>query len=336
MARLVILELAGFAFEHFNKFAANDLAFGFRLANALQVPQKLVSRVYPDHLGVQFADKHLHHHVAFVQAQQAMVNKDTGQLVPNGTVNQRSGYRRIDATRQPQNHLFRADLGADFFNCLRNIVTHDPVRPGATDVQHKALQNGGAALGVCDFRVKLHPIKPAFFVSHAGNRAAVRAGHQFETMRQLSHLVAMTHPHLQHAVAHGRGVILNTFQELGVAVGAHVGVAKLPFVTALYDATQLVRHGLHAVANAQHWHTQLKHRLRRFVSRVFIDTGVATRQDDAFELAITRVGAHPIVGDVTRMNFTKDVGFTDAAGNQLGDLRAEVEDQNFLVHYSAR
>ena len=32
------------------------------------------------------------------------------------------------------------------------------------------------------------------------------------------------------------------------------------------------------------------------------------------------------------MNFAKDLGFTNAPGDELGDLRAEVKDEDFLVH----
>ncbi len=42
---------------------------------------------------MQFADKHVHHHVALVQAQQAMVNENAGELVANGTVDQRRSHR---------------------------------------------------------------------------------------------------------------------------------------------------------------------------------------------------------------------------------------------------
>jgi hypothetical protein len=41
---------------------------------------------------VQLADEHVHHHVAFVQAQQAMVHKHAGQLVADGAVDQRRGH----------------------------------------------------------------------------------------------------------------------------------------------------------------------------------------------------------------------------------------------------
>jgi hypothetical protein len=73
----------------------------------------------------------------------------------------------------------------------------------AADVEHEALQDGLALHGVRHFGVELHGVEAARFVGHAGDRAAVGAGHQLEARRQLGDLVAVAHPHLQHAVAFG-------------------------------------------------------------------------------------------------------------------------------------
>jgi len=51
--------------------------------------------------------------LAFVQAQQAVVDEHAGQLVADGAVDQRGRHRRIDAAGQAENDLFVADLGAD-------------------------------------------------------------------------------------------------------------------------------------------------------------------------------------------------------------------------------
>src|SRR5512133_1881492 len=116
----------------------------------------------------------------------------------------------------------------------------------------------------------------------------------------------------------------------------YIGRAKLALVPAGDSAAQLVSHGLHAVANAQDRHAQFKHRRRRFVGRVFIDARMATGQDDALELAIAGIGAHPVVGNVAGMYFAKDMGLADAPRNELGDLRAKVKNEDLLMHYSAR
>ena len=117
-----------------------------------------------------------------------------------------------------------------------------------------------------------------------------------------------------------------------MAVGAHLRVAKFTLLAALHPAAELVRHGLHAVTDAQHGQAQLKHRLGRFVGAVFVNAGVAAGQDDALERAITGVGAHPVIADVAGVHLAKHMGFADATGDQLGDLGPEVQNQDFLMH----
>ena len=127
-----------------------------------------------------------------------------------------------------------------------------------------------------DFWVKLHSVKTARLISHTGNWATVSSSHYFKTWRQGSDLVAMAHPHLKHAVAFRRGVILNAVKQSGMATCAHISMTKLTFMAAFYLATQLPGHGLHTVTNAQNRQAQLKDNLGNFVGGVFVHTGVAT------------------------------------------------------------
>ena len=61
------------------------------------MPQELGLRVDPHHLGVQLADEHIHHHVALVQAQQTVVDKNAGELITDRLVDQRRSHTRVDA-----------------------------------------------------------------------------------------------------------------------------------------------------------------------------------------------------------------------------------------------
>src|SRR5690606_34266315 len=98
----------------------------------------------------------------------------------------------------------------------------------------------------------------------------------------------------------------------------------------------LVRHGLHPVADAQHWHTKLEHCLRCLVGGVLVHTGVASREDDALESSVHGVVTHPIVRHVAGVNFAEHMGLANTAGNELGDWRAEVKDEDFLVLQGGR
>ena len=143
----------------------------------------------------------------------------------------------------------------------------------------------------------------------------------------------MAHPDLEHAVALRRGKVFNAFEQFGVAVGAHLGITKLARGAGFHLAAQLLRHGLHAVANTQHGNTEFKHGIRCAVVH-FVHAGVRAGQDDAFEVAVFGVLAHPVAADIAGVDFAKHMGFAHASGNQLGDLRAEVENQNFGMLHS--
>ena len=110
-----------------------------------------------------------------------------------------------------------------------------------------------------DFGVKLNPVKAAFFVCHTSNRAAFSAGHKLEARRQLGHLVAVTHPDVEHALAFWRRVVFNTVKEFCMAACAYIGMTKLTLVAAFNLAAELPRHGLHAIANTQYRDPQLEH-----------------------------------------------------------------------------
>lgn len=96
-------------------------------------------------------------------------------------------------------------------------------------------------------------------------------------------------------------------------------------------AAQLLRHGLHAVADAQHGHALLEHGVRHAHGALFVGRGVAAGQDDALQ-ALRHLVAHEGVVDVAGVHFRIDADFADAAGNQLGDLRTIVKNEDALVH----
>ena len=61
------------------------------------------------------------------------------------------------------------------------------------------------------------PLIGRVLVGHAGDGAAGGAGHELEAFGQGRDLVAVAHPHLQHAVAFGGVEVLDAVQQPGVA-----------------------------------------------------------------------------------------------------------------------
>ena len=115
-----------------------------------------------------------------------------------------------------------------------------------------------------------------------------------------------------------------------MAVRTHLGVTKFTRVSGLDLAAQLLRHGLHAVTNTQNRHAQFKDRVGRFVVHL-VHAGVAAGEDDALQLAVGRIFAHPVAGHVARMHLAIHMRLTHPTRDELGDLRAEIEDEDFLV-----
>ncbi|KAG1254037.1 hypothetical protein G6F65_017200 [Rhizopus arrhizus] len=93
----------------------------------------------------------------------------------------------------------------------------------------------------------------------------------------------------------------------------------------------LLRHGLHAVADAQARHAQLEHGVRHAHGAFFVGRSVAARQDDALQ-PLRHLFAHEGVVDVAGGAVRIDAGFAHAAGDQLGDLRTVVKNEDALVH----
>ena len=120
-----------------------------------------------------------------------------------------------------------------------------------------------------------------------------------------------------------------------MAMSTNFGIAELARLAGCFGghhlAAQLLRHGLHAVANTQHRNTKLEDYLRSARRIAIGDRIWAAGQDNPLGSIVT----DEFFGNIVRMNFAEHLGFADASGDQLGNLGAEIENKDFLVgHYS--
>src|SRR6185295_4736813 len=113
----------------------------------------------------------------------------------------------------------------------------------------------------------------------------------------------------------------------GVAARAHLGVAELAHAPRLDPAAELLRHGLHAVADAEYRRAGFEGGARRPAGRLLVGRQVAAGENDSAGAE----AAHEVVGDVVGMDLAVDPGFAHPAGDQLGVLGAEVEDEDLFV-----
>ncbi len=81
-----VFEFGGFIIEHIDEGVADDLALGFGVVHAVELAEELVFGVDADHLHAHVTGEHFHDLVAFVFAQQAVVDEHAGELVADGFV----------------------------------------------------------------------------------------------------------------------------------------------------------------------------------------------------------------------------------------------------------
>ena len=207
-----VREFAGLSLEDFDELAPDNLALGLGIGHASELAHELGCRI-----DVHDADSHvdregLHDLLGFVQSQQTVIDKHAGEAITDRAVNQRSGNRRIDATRQPEDDFLVTDLGLDPGYSLVDIIRHIPVAATFADFIDETGKQCPSLQRVGDFRMELHAVKTAILVGHRGDRAGVRGRHDLESIRQARDLVAVAHPDFQDAVAFVGAEIFDVFQ----------------------------------------------------------------------------------------------------------------------------
>jgi hypothetical protein len=266
-----VRQLLRFELKHLDKLASDDLAFSLRIGDAFEMSEELLRCVHMNDLDAQIACKRLHDLLRLVQSEQSVINKHTGQLIPDRPMQQRGNHRRIDTAGQAEDDFFATDLRPYLLDRLIHIVRHVPVMPAAANVVHEAGEHLLALDGVRDFRVKLDCVETARLICHACDRAGITAGDDFESSRQRGDLVTVTHPHVEQPMTGIVATILDSVEKLGVPAGTNFCVAELALARTFDRAAKLLRHRLHAVANAENGNTKLKYHLRRAPLLCFVN-----------------------------------------------------------------
>jgi hypothetical protein len=172
---------------------------------------------------------------------------------------------------------------------------------------------------VVHFGVELHSVKPPGRVPDRPAGAGVTVADHFEARRQAFHPVAVAHPHLL-LLAH---TIKQVF-EIGDGKGF---MAVFPADGRGHLAAQEMVQELDAVADAQDRHPESEE-LRVDAGGIpVVDAAGPPRQDDA----LGRKLFDAIKGHDVGVDFAVDFQLPDPAGNELGVLGAEVQDEHFLL-----
>ncbi len=106
-------DLGGFAIEDVDEDAADDLPLLFRIGDARERGQELLSRVDVHQVQVEVVAEHADDFLGLVLSEHAVVDEDAGELVADGFRDQHRRDRRVDPAREAANDLGVADLLAD-------------------------------------------------------------------------------------------------------------------------------------------------------------------------------------------------------------------------------
>ncbi len=165
----------------------------------------------------------------------------------DGPVDERRRHAGIHAAAQPENHVLLADLRADFFHRLVDVVAHRPVLAAAADPVDEIGQDLASARRVDDLGMELESEEPLLAILDGGVVGVVGRRHHGKALGQAREFVAMRVPDLQ-----GGGQSL----EQGAALVQHAqgALAVFPLLAALDLAAQELRQQLHAETDAQDRH----------------------------------------------------------------------------------
>ena len=106
--------------------------------------------------------------IGFLGAQHAVVDEDAGELLADGLVNQSRSNAGVNAATKAKDHLVLADLLADFFHGLINVVAHCPFAATATNLVNEIGNDGLSLGGVNDLGVELQSVKAGLGVFDRG------------------------------------------------------------------------------------------------------------------------------------------------------------------------
>ncbi len=179
-------------------------------------------------------------------------------------------------------------------------------------------------VGMGDFGMKQQREEPPIPAGHCGHRRVRARRGDRESRRRRGDEIAMAGPHAQL----GR----RRREKRRARFDVNRRMAELAVRGRRDRPAERVRHQLHAVADAQDRHRGVEHAVVTVRRRGIRHARRPARQDDAGRLE---------AGDrrerrVERQDFAIDGQLPQPAGNQLGELRAEVQDDKCLVFHWER
>ncbi len=236
-----------------SKASMNAAPMILRLASGSVTPARRVEEqvggVVPDEVEADAVAERRLHLFELARAQQPVVDEHAVQPLADGLVDQDRGDGRIDAARQPEEHVRLADGGADRRHLLVDKGGGRPVAARAALDVGEIGEQAGAVLGVDDLRVELHADVRMPVAPERGNRA-LGAGGRAESVGQAREVVAVAHPDRRP----GGDAVEERIADGTLSIVKQVRTSELAALGALDGAAEGRRHRLQAVADAEDGH----------------------------------------------------------------------------------
>ena len=257
------------------------------------------------------------------QPQQAVIDEDAGQLVPDRLMDQNRRHRGVDAARQAADHLLVAHLFADLADRLFAIGAHRPVA-FETGQFHEILIEFRALGGVMHLRMELHGKETARGIGGDGEGGVGGGAIDLEPRRDGRDVVAVAHPDLFAPV--GEPAVEDGKPRIG---GRDKGAAEFGSAVAAFDlAAEAMHHHLLAIADAEDRDAHVEDARRRHRRAFGKDRSRTAGEDHGLGGKGAEEG---VVHLVERVDLAIDVQLAQAARDQLRHLAAEVDDEEAVM-----
>src|SRR5918998_953758 len=247
-----------------------------------------------------------------------MVHEHARQIIADGPVYDHGSGRGIHPAGETADGPGVSDLLPYRLDRVVDDVDWRPLRPALARLEEEVLEDLQPVVRVADLGVELHPEAPLLALLEGDDRDGGRLGGDLEALGGGEDGVAVARP--------GLLLVRGAREEAVVAPHDYVRAAVLPDLDGSHLPAEEERHELHPVADAEHRHVEVEERGVHPRGVVLVDAAGATGEDYALRVAGLYLLYGGVVGDQLRV----DAGLADPAGDQLGVLAAEVQDQ---YHY---
>src|SRR5215207_9097042 len=223
-----------------------------------------------------------------------VIHEDAGEVIAYRSVYEHRRRRRVYPPREATDHLCIADLLPYLLDRLSDDVDRGPVGGAATRLEEEVLEDLHPVLGVPHLRVELHPKEALLRLLEGDDRDGGCLGGDREAFGRGKDRVAVAHPrHL---------LVRYIREEEAMLLYAEVRAAVLPDLDGPDLSTQVQRHQLHPVADAQYGHAELEDPLVHPGRPLAIDTARAAGEDNALRFVRRDLLDGRVIGDQFRVD----------------------------------